>query len=635
MARRPLSLTAAALCLLPLAAARADEARPVELAVDASEAPRGLIHARLTVPAKPGPLTLYFPKWIPGTHGPTGPIGSLAGLRLKAAGKDVPWHRDEEDMYAFHCEVPEGAAAVDVELDHAGGGRGGRGASSDKVVVIRWNEMLLYPAGRPIQSLPFRASLRLPEGWKSGTALPSEGTEGATTRYQTVPLETLVDSPVIAGAYFRTIELGTGGGDGPRHYIHLACDSPGGLEMPADIKAKYERLVAEAGALFGSRHYRSYHFLVALGDQIGYGGLEHHESSDNGLPEKGMVDAQINKAAGDLLPHEFVHSWNGKYRRPAGLVKPDYQAAERTRLVWIYEGLTHYLGKVLAARSGIWTPEEFRDNFAVAAQAQRGMRGRAWRPLEDTAVAAPLNMVSFGGGWPGWRRGADYYDEGALLWLEADTLIRQQTNGAKSLDDFCRLFYGGSGGRPEVKPYEQADVMAALNEVCPYDWKGFWDRRLTLTADDVPLAGIEQGGWKLGYGPKPSALESAADKFRKQINLSGSLGLVLTQEGGVSDVMKAGPADRAGVAPGMKLLAINGRKWNPERLNEAVASAKEGGPALELLMENGEYLRTHRLDYHGGARFARLERAEGKPDLLAEIGKPLKPAEKPAGGGAK
>ena len=633
--RRRAVLSCAVLLLTPLAAFAAGPPgvtgiRPVELEVDASEAPRHIFHARVVVPADAGPLTLYFPKWIPGNHGPTGPISDLAGLRLKAGGKEIPWRRDEEDLYAFHCDVPEGAGSVEVSLDHlAAGGRRGGGSTTDTMAVVRWNEMLLYPKGRPIRSLPFRATLKLPAGWQSGTALAAGSRDGATTRYETVSLETLIDSPVLAGANFKTVELASP--DGVPHFLHLACDSAAGLELSPETKTKHERLVAEAGALFGARHYRAYHFLVTLSNQLPPHGLEHHESSDNGMPERAMVDPKVMAPLADLLPHEFTHSWCGKYRRPTGLVTADYQAAQRTKLLWVYEGLTQYLGKVLAARSGLWTPEQYREGLALTAQSQRSMRGRSWRPLEDTAVAAPLNYVS-GGGWGGWRRGVDYYDESVLLWLEADTLIRQKTDGAKSLDDFCRSFFGAPGGEPGVKQYEFDDVAAALNAVCPHDWKEFWRQRLTATAEDAPLAGLERSGWKLGYGPKPSELEGTAQKLMKHLDLAASLGLTLGEDGAVADVLKGGPADRAGVAPGMKLLAVNTRRWTPELLGDAVAATKDGKAPLDLLLENGEYLRTYKLDYRGGARHALLERAKDRPDLLASVIKPLRPSANKSGG---
>jgi predicted metalloprotease with PDZ domain len=628
MSRYFVFLTAAILTLpaWPARAGAAEKsaARPVLLEVDATEAPRKIYHTKLVIPATPGPLTLYFPKWIPGNHGPTGPITDLAGLRFHAGGKAIPWERDEEDMYAFHCEVPAGADTVEVALDHLAASSRGGGSATDKMAVIRWNEMLLYPKGQPIQSLPVRASLRLPSGWKHGTALPEGEKREGLIQFGKVSLETLVDSPVLAGVHFRTVSLASP--DGVPHFMHLACDSADGLEMPPATKAKYERLVAEAGALFGVRHYRSYHFLVTLSGLLSPHGLEHHESSDNGMPERALVDDKVGKPLADLLPHEFVHSWNGKYRRPEGLVTSDFQKAQRTRLLWVYEGLTQYLGVVLAGRSGLLTPEELRERLALTAEGQQNIRGRAWRPLQDTAVAAPLNYYG-GGGWGSWRRGVDYYDESLLIWLEVDTLIRQRTGGTRSLDDFCRTFFGGPGGRPEVRNYTFEDVLTTLNAVCPYNWKALWTRRLTAAVPQAPLEGIAQGGWRLAYGDKPTDLAKAVEGQWKQIDLATSIGLVLSSEGAVVDVIKGRAADRAGVAPGMKLLAVNTRRWNPELLAAAVAATKTPGTSLELLLENGEYIRSHRLDYHEGAKYPRLERDGQKPDLLAQVIKPLRPTE--------
>jgi predicted metalloprotease with PDZ domain len=361
---------------------------PIVLEVDASEAPRRILHARLVLPVAPGPLTLLFPKWIPGTHGPTGPISDLAGLKLSAAGKAVPWQRDEVDMYAFHCRVPPDARTLEIRLDVATEGR--RGGGTPQIATIRWNQMLLYPKGTQEQETVFQASLRVPVGWKIGTALPIDAQESSTTRFRSVPLETLVDSPVICGQYFQEVPLGNY--DGLPHFLELACDSPAGLEVPDDAKAQHQKLVAEAGALFGARHYRSYRFLVALSGQAGFGGLEHHESSDNGGPERMMVDKPTRNPLAFLLPHEYVHSWNGKYRRPADLITPDFQQPQRTKLLWVYEGLTEYLGTILTARCGLWTPEETRDYIALTAEKMQTQRGRAWRPLEDTAVGAPLNV---------------------------------------------------------------------------------------------------------------------------------------------------------------------------------------------------------------------------------------------------
>ncbi|HLN29705.1 MAG TPA: hypothetical protein VK395_18310 [Gemmataceae bacterium] len=610
----------ALLCLLPWTAlaARPPEpnASPILLEVDASEAPRKIYHARLVFPAEPGPLTLYYPKWIPGTHGPSGPIADLAGLKMQADGKTVPWKRDDIDMYAFHCTVPEGARTLEVALDLLGASRGGYGTTTQHIAVVRWNEVLLYPKGKPIGAIDFQASLQLPADWKVASALPIESQEGARTRFGKVNLETLVDSPALAGAYYREIRLGPPGE--PAHYLDLVCESPAGLEITPKIKAHYEQLVAEAAALFGARHYKSYRFLVTLSDKMPWHGLEHHESSDDGMPERSMVDDEAGKGIAFLLPHEYVHSWNGKFRRPAGLITPTYQEANNTRLLWVYEGLTEYLGTVLTARSGLWTLEEARDYLAVTAEEMHNQKGRAWRPLEDTTLTAP--MMAYGaGGWNAWRRSADYYDEGTLIWLEIDTKIRQLTKGQRSLDTFCRRFYGGDGGVVEVKPYSFEDIVDQLNAVAPNDWKALLTRRLTETADHAPMAGFTQGGWRLAFADKPTAFEKSAQGLRKQIDLSPSMGLRLGKDGDIMDVIPGKAAYKAGLGPGMKVLAINTRRFSPEVLQEALVASKKPGQALELLVENGDIFRTYQIDYHGGARHPRLERVKGQADLLSKI----------------
>jgi predicted metalloprotease with PDZ domain len=596
------------------------KAAPILLEVDASEAPRKIYHARLTIPAEPGPITLYYPKWIPGTHGPSGPIADLAGLKMQASGQAVPWKRDDVDMYAFHCTVPEGASNLEVSLDLLAASRGGFGTTTQHIGVVRWNEVLLYPRGKSIDAIDFQASLKLPAGWKLSTALPIESQQGDLTRFGRVSLETLVDSPVHAGHYHREIRLGPPGE--PAHYLDLVCDSPAGLEITPKIKAHYEKLVVEAGALFGSRHYRSYHFLVTLSEKMPFHGLEHHESSDNGMPERSMSDDEAGKAIAFLLPHEYVHSWNGKYRRPAGLITPTYQEANNTRLLWVYEGLTEYLGTVLAARSGLWTVDEARDYLAVTADQMQNQTGRVWRPLEDTTLVAPMRAYD-AGGWNGWRRSADYYDEGTLIWLEVDTKIRQLTEGKRSLDDFCRRFHGGPGGAVVVKPYTFGDVVDDLNAVAPHDWEGLLTRRLTQTVNRAPLAGFQQGGWRLVFADKPTAFEKAAQGLRKQIDLSSSIGLLLGQDGNIADVVHGKPAYRAGLGPGMKVIAINTRRFSPEVLQEALAATKKQGQAVELLVENGDIFRSYTVDYHDGARHPRLERLPGQPDLLTSILAPL------------
>lgn len=603
---------------------------PLELSVDLSDAGKRLIHARVVVPAKPGPLTLYYPKWIPGTHGPVGPISELVGLKTTAGGKAVAWKRDDVDPFAVSLTVPDGAdavtAAFDFVLQPAGSGFAVGStltAVTPKLAVLNWNEVLLYPKGDKALDRPVRATLRLPEGWKYGTPLTADGKATAEgVRFAEVRLEELIDSPVIAGEHLKEVPIGPS--DGPKHRVVLACDSEAGLKVPAELQAAWDRLPVEAGKLFGTRHYRAYAFLLALSDQTGRFGMEHHEGSDNRRPERALLTTTAWKSGGSLLPHEFVHSWNGKYRRPAEMIVPDYQAAEKTRLLWVYEGLTNYLGWVLAARSGFWTDEEARDDLALAADRMANSRGRAWRSLDDTA-AANFVIGAAPGGWAAYRRGLDYYDEGTLLWLEADVLIRTKSKGKKSLNDFCRAFFGGGKGEPEVKGYTFDDVVTALNGVVEHDWKAFLNRRVAVPSESAPLDGITAGGWTLTYSDKASTLFEAQEEADKVTNLFPSIGLTVA-DGKVGDVVPDGPAAKAGVAPGMKLVAVNGRKYSTDGLKDAVAATKSGGK-LELLTETGEFFKTHPLDYKSGARYPALERGDGA-DVMADILKPLVPPKK-------
>jgi predicted metalloprotease with PDZ domain len=395
---------------------------------------------------------------------------------------------------------------------------------------------------------------------------------------------------------------------------------------PEDIR-HFAHLVKEENALFGAHHYRDYHFLLTLSDRVAHFGLEHHESSDNRQGENYLTDAGARQTLPDLLPHEMVHSWNGKYRRPAGMATPDYQQPMLDELLWDYEGLTDYLGKVLAARSGLQTNEDFRETFALVAAVLDHRAGRSWRPLADSTVAAQLLYYAPSTG-TAWRRGTDFYPEGDLIWLEADTLIRQQTKGKRSLDDFCKKFYGGPAerdGPPKVIPYTYDDVVKALNEIAPYDWRGFFQQRVYEINPRAPLGGIENAGWRLVYTNELPALLKAREGQRKYTDLSFSLGLSLGADGGINDVLPGTPAALAGIGPAMKLVAVNGRAWTADNLRTAVKTATTNSAPIELLVENGDFFNNYRLDYHGGEKYPCLERDTNRPDLLAEIIRPLTP----------
>jgi predicted metalloprotease with PDZ domain len=596
---------------------------PVVLRVDATEAARKIYHAELTIPASPGPLTLVYPKWIPGEHAPTGPITDLAGLKISAGGKTLEWRRDSLEMFAFHIMVPAGASAVDVKLDFLstadpGGFSSGASATSE-LAILSWNQFVLYPAGTPSDAVEFAARLRLPEEWKFGTALPVAKAEGRDVEFQTVSLTTLVDSPVLTGRYFRRFELSPGGT--PAHYLDVAADEEDALVPSAELLGKYRELIKQAHALFGATHYREYHFLLLLSNRVAHFGLEHHESSDDQARERFLVDSTAHLVSAGLLPHEFVHSWNGKYRRPDGLATADYQQPMKGDLLWVYEGLTQYLGWVLTARSGLLTPEQSRESLAMAIAPLDNLAGRDWRPLADTAIAAQL-LYDARSDWESVRRGVDFYDEGMLIWLEADTIIRKQSQGRKSIEDFCRAFYGAPSGPAQVKPYTFENLTAALNAVVAYDWKGFFEERLNRTGTDrAPLGGVEAGGYRLTYSDKPSQLQSASEQLSHDANLAYSIGLRLRQDGSIVDVLPEKVAGKAGIGPGMKITAVNGREYSTEVLRAAIRDAKNGGP-LDLLVANGKAFSTYKLNYRDGEKYPVLER-NGQPALLDQILKPL------------
>src|ERR1017187_944680 len=596
----------------------------VRLRVDATDAPRRLFHVQMTMPAKPGPMTLLYPEWIPGEHGPTGPIVNLVGLKVQGGGQTIAWKRDSDNMYAFHLNVPAGVSSLEVAFDfisppESEGFSSGSSATSE-LAVLNWNQLILYPQGAQADDLQYQATLRVPNAWRYGTALPIHGEAGNVLEFQPAALTTLIDSPVSTGAHYKTIGLGSD--HGIPHYLHLAADSDRALEVSPEVVNQYKSLVVEAGALFGSRHYRGYHFLFTLSDHVAHFGLEHHESSDDRYSERALIDPEPQKAFGFLLPHEFVHSWNGKYRRPSGLISGGhdggYDTPMKGDLLWVYEGLTEYLGEVLTPRSGLWSADDYRESLAGTAAELDTKYGRTWRPLEDTAIAAQI-LYGAGDDYASYRRGVDYYPEGTLIWLDADTLIRQLTKGAKSLDDFCHAFHGGPSGAPALKPYDFADVVAAMNAVAPYDWAGFFNQRLHSTDAHAPLDGIRRAGWKLVYDGVRSDFWKAAEDARKLADLSYSLGLKVKEDGTIEDVVFDGPAKKAGIAPAARLVAVNNRQYTETVLREAVQKAAADAKPIELLIKSGEYYETHRIDYHGGERYPHLVRDAAAADVLSQI----------------
>jgi predicted metalloprotease with PDZ domain len=620
--RRLLLLTCVLFLNLSFFLSSAD-AQTIRLSVDLSDAPRNVFHAQLAIPVKPGPVTLVYPQWIPGNHRPSGPIANLTGLVMKAGGRTLVWDRDPVDMYAFHVDVPAGANELQVFLDDitsSGSAGSSGGAASANVLDLNWNQVVLYPQGAGSDDVQLVPSAHLPATWKFGTALTVASQSGDDVEFRPVSLTTLVDSPLVAGNHYRQIAL-TKAGETPVHVMDLVSESEAALAMTTQDLDAYKKLVAEAGALFGARHYTQYHFLYTLSDEVGGHGLEHHESNDSASGERTLIDADEHLTEAGLLPHEFVHSWNGKYRRPAGLATRNYQDPMVGDLLWVYEGLTEYLGNVLGARSGLWSPEQYREGLAETAAMLDHRAGRTWRPLQDTARSVQILRLG-GPEWSSWRRGLDYYPEGELIWLEVDTTIRQQSKGKKSLNDFCKIFHGGQSGPPKVVPYTFDDVVKTLNQVTPYDWAALLKERIGSTAPHAPLGGIERGGWKLVYDDKPNLFVHAEDELDKRISVQYSLGLVIRDSGDLQDVIPGSPAYVAGMGPGMKLVAVNGRHWSKTVLSDAVRASKGNDQAIDLLVENAKFFKTYSISYHEGEKNPHLERSAG-PDILGEILKPL------------
>ncbi len=618
-------LMIAAVLICPFAL-RAQAGPTITLNVDATQAPMKIIHTHMIMPVHAGELKLYYPKWIPGEHAPDGPILNLTGLKFTANGRPIPWRRDLLDMFTFHLTIPDGVSSLSVDLDYiepaVTSGFSAGASATDKLVVISWNQNLLYPAGFRAQEITYDATLRLPEGWKFGTALPIAQEAGDEIQFKPVSLNRLVDSPVIAGQYLRVVNV-TPPGEPIHHEMDIAADSDAALNLSPELQKDYTHLVAETGALFGARHYRDYHFLLTLSNHVAHFGLEHHESDDSRVPERSLIENAPRLQMAGLLPHEFVHSWNGKFRRPQDLSPPYYEEPMKTDLLWVYEGLTDYLGNLLATRSGLLTPKQYREHLAmVAAMLGPGRPGRIWRPLQDTADAAQILYFS-PDEWRNWRRTTDYYEEGDLLWLEVNTTIRHLTQGRKSLKDFCHLFYGGPNEGPQLKTYTFQDLVQALNQVAPYDWANFFRTRLESTSPQPPMDGIESAGWKLIYNDQEPEMLKVQDEVHHTTNAVYSIGLLLKENGDIQDCIVGSPAYKAGISAGMRLMAVNSKAFTPAVLHDALKESLNSSQPLQLLVLNDGYYQTFSVDYHGGERYPHLAREQGKPDLLDEISKPL------------
>lgn len=597
----------------------------LKVAVDATDIDRKIWNVTTTMPvSKAGHFVFLYPQWVPGGHSPRNDLDKLAGLVVTANGKRIPWTRDVVNVHAFHVDVPAGVSEIQVSYQFltAVESRIGRIQVTPEMLNLQWLQVTMYPAGYYTRKIPIEASVKLPEGWKLATALETAKTEGQVTTFKPTTVETLVDSPIFAGKYFKSIDLDPTGPAPVR--LNLVADSPENLEAKPEQIQAHKDLVQQAYKLYGSHHYDHYDFLVAMSDKLGGIGLEHHRSSENGVSPKYFSDWDKQFTGRSLLPHEFTHSWNGKFRRAADLWTPNLNVPMRDSMMWVYEGQTQYWGNVLAARSGLMTKQQTLDSFAATAALYDNRRGRDWRPVQDTTndpIIANRKPLS----WLSWQRSEDYYSEGLLVWLDADTLIREKTGGKKSLDDFAKAFFGVDNGSYVPRTYTFDDVVSTLNGVYAYDWATFLKTRIQEVQEKGPLDGLERGGYKLVYATTPNEFMKASETSSKSTALSYSLGLTVGSDGVIRDVQWGGPAFKAGLAQGLTVVAVNGEAYDGDKLKAAVtAAAKPENPVVELLLKDGSRYKSVKIDYRGGLRYPRLEKIAGVPTRLDDILTPRK-----------
>jgi predicted metalloprotease with PDZ domain len=599
---------------VPATVADADYAGTISLQVDASDIDRRIQRVRERIPVRPGPLLLWYPKWIPGNHSPTGPINQLAGLVVRGAGRRIPWTRDDVDMHAFHLDVPQGVDAIDIEFQYLSptAKDQGRVAMTPDMLDLQWHRVLLYPAGYDTGRIRVEPGLALPPGWQSASALEIVARDGDALRYAPVSVTTLVDSPVYAGRNFRRIALDAGAKQPV--FLDAFADDPDQLEVSPSMLDAHRALVREADRVFGPRPFAHYDFLLALSDTFSRIGLEHRQSSENGVPPD-YLSGGAPFGNNTLLSHEYAHAWNGKSRRPATLWTPNYNVPMRDELLWLYEGQTEYWSIVLAARSGLLSPQQARETLADLAATQAQRRGHDWRSLQDTMAQGIIDFNDAPQAWESWQRAYDFYAEGALLWLDADTRIRELSKGRRSLDDFARGFFGGASDAETVSTYDFEDIIQALEALQPGGWRDWLRQR--LDGDRPLLDGIGRGGWRLDFDATPNLAVADAEGADDVDDFRYSLGMKIAKDGGtVQDVVWDGPAFEAGLARDMTVVAVDGEAYSAKRLRSAIAAARA---PIELLVRQGERYRTARIEWRDGLRAPHLVRDAGKADLLGAI----------------
>lgn len=593
----------------------------MRLMVDATDTAQNIFRVRQTIPVvAPGPMTLLYPKWLPGNHAPRGQIEKLVGLKISANGKRVPWTRDPVDVHAFHLDVPQGARELAAEFQFVSATEEdqGRVVVTPAMMNLQWQSVSLYPAGYYVRNIPVQASVTWPAGWQAATALRPLSTAGATVTYEVTDYDTLVDSPVFAGRYFKSVALS------PKVRLNMVADEPGNLAYTDAQIGPHRRLVEEARALFGGEQFDHYDFLLALTGEMGGIGLEHHRSSENSVDRDYFTEWDKGPGRRNLLPHEFVHSWNGKYRRPAGIWTPEFRTPMQDNLLWVYEGQTQFWGYVLGARSGLYSKEQTLDALAAIAAGLDRRVGRDWRPLEDTTFD-PVIAARRPKGWASWQRAEDYYNEGLLIWLEVDGLLRELSRGHRSMDDFAKAFFRGREGDWGVSTYGFDDVVATLNGIAPYDWAGFLRGRVSETGKEAPKQGFAKGGYQLVYTDQPNSTVKDAEGRNGSADLSFGPGLTLSKSGEITAVNWDSAAFDAGLAVGMTVVAVNGTTYSSERIKKAISDNKGRKSPIVLLVRSGDKYRNIDLDYSGGLVYPHLQKisdrqkigeGEGGIDLL-------------------
>jgi len=598
----------------------ATQNNPMTIVLDASKAPIGLAYSHMTIPVAPGPFTIDYPQWIPGEHGPTGPLNNVSELRVTANGKPLDWQRDQVDMYAFHLNVPPGVTSIDVDFTVLLNDRSMM--ATRNILVGNWNRYLFYQRNVDNSKYFVKASIVMPKDWDYASALPVANRSGDRVDFNTVSLETLVDSPTDMGRYVKHITTWSGGEY--TTYLDLFADRPEDLAIDDKVIAAYKNLTPEAIALYGGHHWNVYHAELTLSDAIGFEGIEHHQSSDDRADDTFLIKPDEQASGGDLIPHEFSHSWNGKYRRPFDLQQPNYNDPypERTELLWQYEGMNQYMGDLLSFRAGIRDPKDYPEFLAAKYASLAYEPGRESTPIVDTTTGAPYYYCCARGVYPSLRRSAgDFYNEGELMWLDVDTIIRQVTGDKKSIDDYTKLFAGGVSG-PEVVTYTREDLERYLNQVAPYDWHGFFQKWVYSIAPVPPTDEIERAGYKLVWNDTPNAFANGRGGPFAGIPAWYDVGVRLSAKGSISDVRLGSAAWDAQLAPDDQVVAVNGRAFDADIWKAAVTQAKTAPGPIVLLVKHGEWYRTVSVNYHDGLRYPHLERIPGTPDLLAEIMKP-------------